>query len=78
MSLPIQVPLKHGTAILLCNKIPKHTLINYSRGVIFSTAPSFLTTAGVRAGYQLLASEDGQKVLHQSAWAHPQPADVPS
>ncbi|KAJ5172811.1 hypothetical protein N7492_005404 [Penicillium capsulatum] len=48
-------------AILLCNDVMKRTLINYSRGVMFSTAPSFVMVAAVKASYQLLASAEGQK-----------------
>lgn len=29
-------------------------LINYARGVIYTTAPSFIVLAGIRAGYNLL------------------------
>ncbi|KAF9884544.1 synthase [Aspergillus nanangensis] len=47
-------------ATLLCNETIKFTLLNYARGVIFSTAPTFLTAAAVRAGYDLIASDEGE------------------
>jgi 8-amino-7-oxononanoate synthase len=50
------------TAVLLCNKAIKSYLINYARNAIFSTAPTFVTLAGIRAGYNLLASETGHRV----------------
>ncbi|KAE8131576.1 pyridoxal phosphate-dependent transferase [Aspergillus pseudotamarii] len=48
-------------AVLLANETIKLALLNYGRSVIFSTAPSFLTVLAVKAGYDLLASEEGEK-----------------
>lgn len=50
------------TAVILCNETLKNALLNYSRNLIYSTAPSFLSAAGVRAGYELVASAEGEKV----------------
>ncbi|KAF7594369.1 hypothetical protein BBP40_009350 [Aspergillus hancockii] len=52
-------------ALVLANKTIKSTLLNYARNIIFSTAPSFLTVSAVRAGYSLLASEEGEKRRHR-------------
>ncbi|KAJ5936192.1 PLP-dependent transferase [Penicillium verhagenii] len=52
-------------AVLLCNKAVKSYLINYARNAIFSTAPTFVTLAGIRAGYNLLASEIGHQRRHK-------------
>ncbi|GAB1213879.1 hypothetical protein ATERTT37_003032 [Aspergillus terreus] len=49
-------------AALLCNETVKFTLLNYARGVIFSTAPSFVSAAAVRAGYDIIGSEEGENV----------------
>ncbi|KAI2905361.1 hypothetical protein CBS63078_5280 [Aspergillus niger] len=46
-------------AALLCNETIKSVLINYARGIIFSTAPSFLSVAAVRAGYDIIGSKEG-------------------
>ncbi|GES57739.1 class II aminotransferase/8-amino-7-oxononanoate synthase [Aspergillus terreus] len=46
-------------AALLCNETVKFTLLNYARGVIFSTAPS-VSAAAVRAGYDIIGSEEGE------------------
>lgn len=48
--------------MVLANETIKFALLNYGRSVIFSTAPSFLTVSAVKAGYDLLASEEGEKV----------------
>ncbi|KAL5358887.1 class II aminotransferase/8-amino-7-oxononanoate synthase [Aspergillus floccosus] len=47
-------------AALLCNETIKFTLLNYARGVIFSTAPSFVSAAAVRAGYDIIGSKEGE------------------
>ncbi|KAE8148088.1 pyridoxal phosphate-dependent transferase [Aspergillus avenaceus] len=52
-------------AVVLANGTIKLSLLNYARSVMFSTAPSFLTVSGVRAGYELLASEEGEKRRHR-------------
>ncbi|KAJ5164744.1 uncharacterized protein N7500_006574 [Penicillium coprophilum] len=48
-------------AVLLAEPTIKFTLINYARNIIFSTAPSFVALAAVKAGYEILASEDGEQ-----------------
>ncbi|KAB8262878.1 pyridoxal phosphate-dependent transferase [Aspergillus pseudonomiae] len=48
-------------AVVLANETIKFALLNYARSVIFSTAPSFLTVSAVKAGYGLLASEEGER-----------------
>ncbi|PYI20104.1 aminotransferase [Aspergillus violaceofuscus CBS 115571] len=47
--------------VVLCNNTIKRTLLNYPGNVIFTTAPSFVTVAAIRAAYELLASEDGER-----------------
>ncbi|GLA78861.1 hypothetical protein AtubIFM55763_000754 [Aspergillus tubingensis] len=47
-------------AALLCNEAIKFALLNYARGVIFSTAPSFVSAAAVRAGYDIIGSKEGE------------------
>ncbi|KAL4897488.1 class II aminotransferase/8-amino-7-oxononanoate synthase [Aspergillus ambiguus] len=47
-------------AALLCNETIKSGLINYARGVVFSTAPSFVSAAAVRAAYDIIASDEGK------------------
>ncbi|GFF62458.1 8-amino-7-oxononanoate synthase [Aspergillus udagawae] len=48
-----------GAAVLV-NPTVRFYLINYSRGMIFSTAPAFPTLAAVKAGYTILASNEGE------------------
>jgi 8-amino-7-oxononanoate synthase len=48
--------------VILAELTIKFNLINYVRSVIFSTAPSFVALAAVKAGYEILASEDGERV----------------
>ncbi|RAL04306.1 aminotransferase class I/II-fold pyridoxal phosphate-dependent enzyme [Aspergillus ibericus CBS 121593] len=58
-------------AVVLCNETIKQGIINYARNVIFTTAPSFVTVAAVRAGYEILTSEEGRKRrsrLQQNIW----------
>ncbi|KAK3984266.1 putative aminotransferase [Cladorrhinum sp. PSN332] len=43
-------------AIVLASQTIKTTLLNFARGLIFSTAPSFPFVAGMRAGCNLLSS----------------------
>ncbi|KAL3475859.1 pyridoxal phosphate-dependent transferase [Aspergillus californicus] len=57
-------------AAILCREVVKQTLINYSRESIFSTAPSFLTVSAVRAGYEILASEEGEKAGPLGLYSH--------
>ncbi|RHZ67259.1 hypothetical protein CDV55_100361 [Aspergillus turcosus] len=72
--------------VVLASPIIKQTLINYARSVIFSTAPSFVALAAVKAGYEIIASEDGDKRrqrlqqnirhFHRKLTSHPQWATV--
>ncbi|CAG7977996.1 unnamed protein product [Penicillium nalgiovense] len=48
-------------AVILAEPTIKFNLINYARSVIFSTAPSFVALAAVKAGYEIIASEDGER-----------------
>ncbi|EME79087.1 uncharacterized protein MYCFIDRAFT_34548 [Pseudocercospora fijiensis CIRAD86] len=50
----------HG-AIVLANDTIRNTLINFARGVIYTTAPSFPMLAAIRAGYGLLNSGETQQ-----------------
>ncbi|RAK77092.1 aminotransferase class I/II-fold pyridoxal phosphate-dependent enzyme [Aspergillus fijiensis CBS 313.89] len=47
--------------VVLCNNTIKQTLLNYPGNVLFTTAPSFVTVAAIRAAYELLASKDGDR-----------------
>ncbi|KAL1998370.1 hypothetical protein VTN02DRAFT_6329 [Thermoascus thermophilus] len=47
-------------AFILANQTIKDTLLNYARNLIFSTAATFPTLAAVKAGYSLVASEEGE------------------
>ena len=40
----------------------KDTLSNYARNFIYSTGPSFPSLACVKAGYNILASSEGEEV----------------
>jgi 8-amino-7-oxononanoate synthase len=53
-------------AAVLVNLTVRFYLINYSRGMIFSTAPAFPTLAAVKAGYTILASKEGEDVSRKS------------
>ncbi|PWY67642.1 PLP-dependent transferase [Aspergillus sclerotioniger CBS 115572] len=46
--------------VILANKIIRSYIINYAKNVIFSTGPAFPVLAAVKAGYDLLASEEGE------------------
>lgn len=48
-------------AVILGNETVRNTLLNFARPVIFTTAPSFPTVAGVRAAYNLLRTGTTQK-----------------
>ncbi|KGO50477.1 hypothetical protein PEX1_096710 [Penicillium expansum] len=54
-------PFGSSGGVILADPIVKYTLINYARGVVFSTAPGFVALAAVKAGYEISASEDGEK-----------------
>ncbi|PYH86885.1 class II aminotransferase/8-amino-7-oxononanoate synthase [Aspergillus uvarum CBS 121591] len=54
-------PAKIPEGVVLCNNTIKQTLLNYPGNVIFTTAPSFVTVAAIRAAYELLASEGGDR-----------------
>ncbi|KAK4209241.1 pyridoxal phosphate-dependent transferase [Rhypophila decipiens] len=48
-------------AIVLGNEAIRSALINFNPQTIFSTAPSFPMVAGIKAGYNLIMSEKGEK-----------------
>lgn len=47
-------------AIILGSKTIKATLVNFGRSIIYTTAPSFIGVAAIRAGYNLLKSGQAQ------------------
>jgi 8-amino-7-oxononanoate synthase len=49
-------------AVILGNDSVRNTIMNFARSVIYTTAPSFPTVAGIRAGYKLMSNGDTQKV----------------
>ncbi|KAF4963473.1 hypothetical protein FSARC_8522 [Fusarium sarcochroum] len=53
----------HGAsgAVVLASPECKRVLLSCVRGLIFSTAPTFITLAAVKAGYILLASDEGER-----------------
>ncbi|KAJ6181029.1 hypothetical protein N7519_011490 [Penicillium mononematosum] len=73
-------------AVVLAEPTIKFNLINYARSVIFSTAPSFVALAAVKAGYEILASEDGERrrrtlqenirYFHKTFLSHPKWAAI--
>ncbi|PWY77075.1 class II aminotransferase/8-amino-7-oxononanoate synthase [Aspergillus heteromorphus CBS 117.55] len=73
-------------AVILCNETIKQGLINYARNFIFTTGPTFVSVAAVRAGYEMVLSEEGQERrsrLEQNVWyfywtltRHPQWEDI--
>ncbi|KAJ5480267.1 hypothetical protein N7530_005776 [Penicillium desertorum] len=73
-------------AVILAELTIKFNLINYARSVIFSTAPSFVALAAVKAGYEILASEDGERrrralqenirYFHKTFLSHPKWAAI--
>ncbi|KAJ5126159.1 hypothetical protein N7448_005470 [Penicillium atrosanguineum] len=48
-------------AAVLANSTIRSYLINYARGLIFSTAPTFPSLAAVKGGYNILASKEGEE-----------------
>ncbi|PYH91089.1 class II aminotransferase/8-amino-7-oxononanoate synthase [Aspergillus ellipticus CBS 707.79] len=73
-------------AVILCNNTIKQGLINYARNFIFTTGPTFVAVAAVRAGYEIMLTEEGHQRrsrLQQNVWyfywsltRHPQWDDV--
>ncbi|KAF2004266.1 putative aminotransferase [Amniculicola lignicola CBS 123094] len=55
-----------GGAIILGNNTVRTVTINFARSVVFSTAPSFPFVAAIRAGYNLLASGQTEKVIFKA------------
>ncbi|KAK6811255.1 hypothetical protein RU639_013108 [Aspergillus parasiticus] len=47
-------------AIVLCDPLVKSMLVGFARMFIFTTAPTFLMAATVKAAYNILSSEDGK------------------
>ncbi|KAJ8130649.1 hypothetical protein O1611_g2978 [Lasiodiplodia mahajangana] len=55
--------------VILCNKTVRRALIQYSRAMTFSGAPSVPMVASIRAGYKLLRTRQTQKsLLTDPAW----------
>ncbi|KAI2788222.1 hypothetical protein POX_e06235 [Penicillium oxalicum] len=48
-------------AAVLTNETMRSYLINYARGLIFSTAPAFPCLAAVKGGYNIVASKEGDE-----------------
>ncbi|PVH95311.1 5-aminolevulinate synthase [Periconia macrospinosa] len=72
-SIPIRLhtfgkAIASAGAIILCNHTVKAALTNFARSVIYTTAPSFIVAASVRAGYKLL--KDGQTEAGQKHIQH--------
>lgn len=53
---------EHSLGVILCNQTVRSALAQYSRCLTYSGAPSVPMVASIRAGYQLLASGQTQKV----------------
>jgi 8-amino-7-oxononanoate synthase len=53
-------------AAVVCKASVRETLINYARGFIYSTAPSFPMVAAIRAGYKLMMTNQTQPVSPES------------
>ena len=51
-----------SAGVILTSKTIRSYIINYAKNVIFSTGPAFPVLAAVKAGYDLLASEEGETV----------------
>ncbi|CAG9952628.1 unnamed protein product [Clonostachys rosea f. rosea IK726] len=49
-------------AIILGNKSIRDTVINFSRAVMFSTAPTFTFIAAIRSGYKVLGTKDKDRL----------------
>ncbi len=47
---------------MVCKAPVRDTLINFARGFMYSTAPSFPMVAAIRAGYKLLMTNQTQHV----------------
>lgn len=54
----------HGAGIL-CSSDLRSYLINYARSFIYTTAPSFMSHAAIKASYDYLISENHQQELHE-------------
>ncbi|RAK95227.1 aminotransferase class I/II-fold pyridoxal phosphate-dependent enzyme [Aspergillus ibericus CBS 121593] len=67
--------------VILASPIIRSYIINYAKNVIFSTGPTFPVLAAVKAGYDLLASEEGEhrraRLQHNIAYFHDQLAKNP-
>ncbi|KAL2206904.1 PLP-dependent transferase [Sarocladium strictum] len=48
-------------AVVLCDTVIKLTLFNYARNYIFTTGPTFMNLAAVKAAYKILESPEGQQ-----------------
>ncbi|PMB71846.1 putative 8-amino-7-oxononanoate synthase [Beauveria bassiana] len=54
-----------ATAAVVCKAPVRDTLINFARGFMYSTAPSFPMVAAIRAGYKLLMTNQTQHLQDQ-------------
>lgn len=50
-------------AVILGSEPVRNTIINYARSIIYTTAPSFPTVAGIRAAYKLMADGNTKEVM---------------
>ncbi|PYI27844.1 class II aminotransferase/8-amino-7-oxononanoate synthase [Aspergillus indologenus CBS 114.80] len=51
--------------IILCKQVVKDYLCNYARNIVFTTAPSFPLLAMIKAGYNIIGSEEGNQRRHR-------------
>jgi 8-amino-7-oxononanoate synthase len=49
-------------AVILGNSTVRTTLMNFARSIIYTTAPSFVNIAAIRAAYNLLKTGATQEV----------------
>jgi 8-amino-7-oxononanoate synthase len=49
-------------AVILGNSTVRTTLMNFARSIIYTTAPSFINIAAIRAAYNLLKTGATQEV----------------
>lgn len=49
-------------AAVLCDPVVKVTLFNYARNFVYTTGPTFMDLAAVRAAYRLVQGAEGDMV----------------
>lgn len=64
-------------AVILGNSTVRSVLMNFARSVIYTTAPSFPTVAGIRAAYNLLRTGATQKVCNFRFYNYSLPNPLP-